>query len=437
MAKGSDEKLKSLAAKDIAGTDSSAEGVKLGDAWWNISKERADYWYDMALPGLVGLEKDKVIKRIPKQHPVNIRIDGYRQSSTEGFCRDYAGQGWLAPVGEQWGVINKPLTSEALYDTDILVVLHPASVPNARKTYTTAECDAVVRFVEKGGGLLIVAKTWPGVAFDHYSEANYPPNLIGVRFGLYMLDGEIPIKTAVKCARHPITTDFERFKWEKNCPIEVSKKAIRLIYDGENHVFCAVAEYGKGRVCMIDQYFIPKNYRQLLSKVFHWLVPRHAVMVSKPVTTRGMFIATNETVAPAGASKKPSSTQRPDYRVARLRPQNNLTIGVVDALDEKLAIQFPPSQNRARRRQTSSFEYGRGTPQRVFAVKGLAMRGTYMVPKATLLRCGIVHHGAIHTSLWLRQHGERNGCVGERDDFGQWGKANADPGHVRKYGHHS
>ena len=302
--------------------------------------------------GLVGLGKDKVIKRIPKQRPFNIRIDGYQHNSTKGFCRDYTGQRWLAPVGEQWGVIDKPLTSEALFGTDILVVLHPASVPNARKTYTTAECDAVVRFVERGGGLLIVAKTWPGVAFDHYSEANYPPNLIGVRFGLYMLDGEIPTKTAVRCARHPITTDFERFKWEKNCPIEVSKKAIPLIYDGENHVFCAVAEYGKGRVCMIDQYFIPKNYRQLLSEVFRWLVPRHAIVL--PEST-----GTSKTVAPASGSTKASATQPSGYRVTRPKPQNNLTIGVVDALDENWPS-FPPSQNKARRRQTSGFEYGRG-----------------------------------------------------------------------------
>ena len=51
LAKSNDDTLKSLAARDIAGADSSTEQMKLGDAWWNISKERANYWYDMALPG--------------------------------------------------------------------------------------------------------------------------------------------------------------------------------------------------------------------------------------------------------------------------------------------------------------------------------------------------------------------------------------------------
>ena len=54
LAKGSDEKWKALAEKDIAGADSANEQVKLGDAWWDVSKERAVYWYRLALPGLVG-----------------------------------------------------------------------------------------------------------------------------------------------------------------------------------------------------------------------------------------------------------------------------------------------------------------------------------------------------------------------------------------------
>jgi hypothetical protein len=64
LAKGSDGTLKALAAKDIAGAASSDEQASLGDAWWNVSKDRAGFWYAMALPGLSGLEKDRVAKRV-------------------------------------------------------------------------------------------------------------------------------------------------------------------------------------------------------------------------------------------------------------------------------------------------------------------------------------------------------------------------------------
>jgi hypothetical protein len=64
LAKGSDEGLKALAAKDIAGATSTKEQVKLGDAWWDVSKERAIYWYKQALPRLAGLDKDRVKKRV-------------------------------------------------------------------------------------------------------------------------------------------------------------------------------------------------------------------------------------------------------------------------------------------------------------------------------------------------------------------------------------
>ncbi len=66
LIKGSDDKLKTLAEKDIAGAASSKEQVELGDAWWDAGgKERAIYWYLKAFPELGGLERDRVGKRLP------------------------------------------------------------------------------------------------------------------------------------------------------------------------------------------------------------------------------------------------------------------------------------------------------------------------------------------------------------------------------------
>lgn len=75
LALGEDEVLKKLAKKELEGAASSVEQAKLGDGWWGLAekvegaakkqmKARAAYWYQQALPGLSGLMKDKVDKRL-------------------------------------------------------------------------------------------------------------------------------------------------------------------------------------------------------------------------------------------------------------------------------------------------------------------------------------------------------------------------------------
>lgn len=65
LAKGGDAGLKALAERDLAGADSPADQVKLGDAWWDGGgKSRATFWYEKAMPGLNGLEKERVGKRL-------------------------------------------------------------------------------------------------------------------------------------------------------------------------------------------------------------------------------------------------------------------------------------------------------------------------------------------------------------------------------------
>ena len=75
LALGGDATLKALAQKDMKRPADAAEQVKLGDSWWNLAEkeegaaqknlqDRAGYWYKKALPGLAGLAKDKVEKRI-------------------------------------------------------------------------------------------------------------------------------------------------------------------------------------------------------------------------------------------------------------------------------------------------------------------------------------------------------------------------------------
>jgi len=79
LALGSNTALKALAVKELGDVSSASEQVAFGDAWWNLAEkekgitktrlqERAAFWYQKALPGLSGLAKDKVEKRLGQVH---------------------------------------------------------------------------------------------------------------------------------------------------------------------------------------------------------------------------------------------------------------------------------------------------------------------------------------------------------------------------------
>jgi serine/threonine protein kinase len=75
LAKGNDSTLADLATRSLLKPGEPAARVALGDAWWKASESakganKADlqigggYWYAVALPGLTGLEKNRVEQRI-------------------------------------------------------------------------------------------------------------------------------------------------------------------------------------------------------------------------------------------------------------------------------------------------------------------------------------------------------------------------------------
>lgn len=88
LAKGSDTRLKTLAATDLNGAESGQDRIKLGDLWWDYSEQtalhraglrrRAAYWYGQAVDELTGLSKLRVEKRLkemeagPQSRTVNL-----------------------------------------------------------------------------------------------------------------------------------------------------------------------------------------------------------------------------------------------------------------------------------------------------------------------------------------------------------------------------
>ena len=83
LAKGSDPALKALAEEELVSSPKEPEGqVKLADAWWEQAQRapgesrrglfgRAHHWYEQALPGLAGLTKTRVEKRLAEIAPAS------------------------------------------------------------------------------------------------------------------------------------------------------------------------------------------------------------------------------------------------------------------------------------------------------------------------------------------------------------------------------
>lgn len=75
LAKCGDAKLAKFAKRDMAKPKKAADQAATGDGWWELAEkksgvekhrlsERASYWYKKALPGLSGLAKTRVEKRL-------------------------------------------------------------------------------------------------------------------------------------------------------------------------------------------------------------------------------------------------------------------------------------------------------------------------------------------------------------------------------------
>ena len=207
---------------------------------------------------------------------VRIRIDAYRNEGSGRELSNAAKRTWLPGRKESWDTIDQPLRPELLRDADILIATHCGKP----KDYTPAERQAVVDFVEGGGSVLITALTWVGVSYGKYSEADYPPNQIGTRFGLLMTASYAA--NPARFATHPITDGLAGLDWSRDVGtqsgINVSDGAVPLIYDSGQHVLCAVREYGKGRVCMMSPTHAVHavkdqnpEYVRLLQQVLRWL----------------------------------------------------------------------------------------------------------------------------------------------------------------------
>ena len=177
-----------------------------------------------------------------------------------------------------WTYWSDGLLNEAMLEgADVLVV----SDRPAGMSFADAEIEAIVRFVERGGGLLIGSLAWVAVAYNGYTESNSPPNQVAKHFGMLM-KATYAGKPA-KFADHPITRGLsngaEFAEFSVYSPIVLmSDEAKPLIWDHEDQVIYAQRRYGKGRVCFsptdhfcTDTLKKSPQYTRLLHQIFEWL----------------------------------------------------------------------------------------------------------------------------------------------------------------------
>jgi hypothetical protein len=81
LALGDDEKLKAIAVQELKEPATPDEQLQVGHGWWNLAEEsqkartkqillqRAAHWYERAIPGLTGLSRVRIEKRLEECQP--------------------------------------------------------------------------------------------------------------------------------------------------------------------------------------------------------------------------------------------------------------------------------------------------------------------------------------------------------------------------------
>ncbi|MHB1034610.1 MAG: DUF4350 domain-containing protein [Pirellulales bacterium] len=157
----------------------------------------------------------------PTQKPFDTKWYGHMSTYTYAAIYDYCSRFY------QMGRLTKQITDAALADCDVLVV----KIPTTR--YTPAEVDAIGRFVERGGGLMLIG--------DHtnvFRSGTYL-NDIAQKFGFaYRYDSLFGIDSVFEeqfdplLVPHPVVQYMPRMDFEGPCSIDPQGSTGRAVILG-------------------------------------------------------------------------------------------------------------------------------------------------------------------------------------------------------------
>jgi len=173
------------------------------------------------------------------------------------------------------------LSFDDLKGNDILVIADPFTPP---KPFSTSEIEAINKFVNEGGGLLLIGVGWSWVDYSHRSIDAFPLNQISKEFGVsfnedvisdptnyYPTGGEgNPIFHVPYMTDHPTTKGINEISacGGNPCSLKIINNSVQVIIKGdedsytgyhsthyypagENPPIVAVTEYGNGKVVFL------------------------------------------------------------------------------------------------------------------------------------------------------------------------------------------
>lgn len=122
LAKGSEEPLRDLAARDLAAPKDPAAQVEVGDGWWDVGEKsagavkfvshgRAVAWYDKAIPKLQGLPKVKADQRASEYYTAQF-FQGPWVDVDPKTLAGKTGETEPPPSGFHYKVLNPPTGSD-------------------------------------------------------------------------------------------------------------------------------------------------------------------------------------------------------------------------------------------------------------------------------------------------------------------------------------
>jgi uncharacterized membrane protein len=220
--------------------------------------------------------------------------ESHKDASFDGYYSDLSR--FLGGKGERVDILrNPPITKSSLKNYEVFVISFP------QESFQVKEINAIVEFVEKGGGLFLIGEEWN----FNYFKNNL--NAISTRFKVKFNDDEVldPKNIVLdsndrfgdnyfairELSDHQITRGLNEVIFYGGCSLKLNGTSTVLVKGGEYSYssegyykpgefppIVAIVNHGKGKVVCLgdgsilrDTFINEGNNKQLILNIIDWL----------------------------------------------------------------------------------------------------------------------------------------------------------------------
>ncbi len=215
----------------------------------------------------------KPIREVLPYRPYRVIID---QSHDYSFLWDWQmGPYYLAPVGAKYSRNMATLDSNVIADIfkyDAIMI--PQAYSDA--VFSDGEIATIKRFVERGGGLLLV-----GVAIGKPDASVFPMHRLAEVFGIRFNHSGDVLKQ-FRILPHDITQGVTEYQSEASVigSVTLTSDWTPFLTDSRNNIIAAARSYGEGRVVVVADHFLinfsATHNQMLVANVTRWLCKKFA-----------------------------------------------------------------------------------------------------------------------------------------------------------------